>query len=246
LKRKREENTGSSKPPNKRLQEFLEVMRPGTKSNTWSNEDHTEVAAPVQVPVAMETTELDDRDDSFFDLPRSKMAVLSQTSSVSNSSMADASGTTGEVDVEMTLPGDEATCPVSDADWLRSKTSRVLDLTDDVDSLLVTPTVVSGQDFRPVCAKEKETSPPGGTNMIPQHSLEPDGSTKALGTISQSGRLFVRNLPYSATEQDLREHFSVCGPLQEVGRSSLFRFHLVMLPWDEKFDRDILYMPFGV
>jgi multiple RNA-binding domain-containing protein 1 len=225
LKRKREENTGSSQPPNKKLQEFLEVMRPGAKSNTWSNEDHTEVAAPVQVPVAMETIEPDDRDDGFSDLPLSKMALLSQTSLVSNSHTADASGTTGEVDVEMTPPGDEAMCPVSDADWLRSKTSRVLDLTDDVDSLLATPTVISGQDVMPACAKEKETSPFSDTNMVPQHSLEQDEHTKALETISQSGRLFVRNLPYSATEQDLQEHFSICGPLQEVGRAlRLFPF----------------------
>jgi multiple RNA-binding domain-containing protein 1 len=37
-----------------------------------------------------------------------------------------------------------------------------------------------------------------------------------LEEISKNGRLFVRNLPYTATEDDLRNHFQPFGSLEEV------------------------------
>jgi multiple RNA-binding domain-containing protein 1 len=43
------------------------------------------------------------------------------------------------------------------------------------------------------------------------------GSADAtMDAIRESGRLFVRNLPYTATEDDLRTHFEKYGTLEEV------------------------------
>lgn len=40
--------------------------------------------------------------------------------------------------------------------------------------------------------------------------------TNPVDLIEDTGRLFVRNLPYACTEQDLRETFEKYGPLSEV------------------------------
>jgi RNA recognition motif-containing protein len=37
-----------------------------------------------------------------------------------------------------------------------------------------------------------------------------------IDAIKENGRLFVRNLPYTASEDDLRELFAVYGTLEEV------------------------------
>ena len=42
-------------------------------------------------------------------------------------------------------------------------------------------------------------------------------------TIRESNRLFLRNLPYKATEEDLREHFAAYGELEEVSRTQFPR-----------------------
>jgi len=114
---------------------------------------------------------------------------------------------------------DKTAGPVSDADWLRSKTSRLLDLTDDVSSRLAMA------DSEPTAPAVRKVTQPLITN-IPTQTHENTSMTEAeqsklereetIEKIASTGRLFVRNLSYSTTEGELRQHFSRFGETEEV------------------------------
>jgi len=54
---------------------------------------------------------------------------------------------------------------------------------------------------------------PDQEEVLQDEGDKPDPIIEAIKT---NGRLFVRNLPYTATEDDLREHFQPFGALEEV------------------------------
>lgn len=242
LKRKLDVKTAESseEPPNKKLQEFLNAMASGGKSNTWSNAD----PATGLVPVA----EADDEDDEYVDL-----APLPKVSQPPPAPLAprleaiapaldpkEAADADANVDSGAHQPSKEAMGPVSDADWIRSKTSRLLDLVDDASTFLALrdPPGSTLHAAQPIEQEEEEevldTEMTGAETLSSQQYQQSEAEI-AVETISQSGRLFVRNLPYSATEDELRQHFSACGELQEVNHIS-FSVHLL-------FDRFANWLP---
>ena len=118
----------------------------------------------------------------------------------------------------------------TDDDWLRSRTNRLLDLVDPEDleagqasqggqpsSQAIGPAEPAEQDTR----NDRDSLHSSGevthdrsedavaTSQGPAHE-------DAASTIARTSRIFVRNLPYSATEDDLRETFEKFGALQEV------------------------------
>ncbi|KAM0071974.1 putative RNA recognition motif domain, nucleotide-binding alpha-beta plait domain superfamily [Helianthus debilis subsp. tardiflorus] len=66
---------------------------------------------------------------------------------------------------------------------------------------------------------------------------EPSSSLEDEDDVLQTGRLFVRNLPYTASEDDLREHFSKFGSVSEV--------HLVV-DRDTKRSKGIAYILYAL
>lgn len=213
LKRKLDDSTTDkvSTHPNKKLQEFLDVMVPSAKSNTWSNTDYTRL-----IPIVGSNIDDDESVDSS-PLPM----VLHQPSPTSTTEII--TFVEGQQDPGTQTLTDDTTALVSDADWLRSKTSRLLDLTDDVPSLLTTS---NSSNFKAVSTTShvtqsaKENLP--DAVIVETRTLDPS-HVEAVETILQSGRLFVRNLPYSATEDDIRQHFSAYGELEEVLASPVIR-----------------------
>ncbi|KND91264.1 Multiple RNA-binding domain-containing protein 1 [Tolypocladium ophioglossoides CBS 100239] len=109
-------------------------------------------------------------------------------------------------------PATEAT----DDDWLRSRTSRLLDLVDPDD---MTPRPEDGFAKRDT---ENDRDASHSSNEMTYDVAEDAAATNevargdAVDAISRTSRLFIRNLPYSATEEDLRDTFEKFGTLQEV------------------------------
>jgi multiple RNA-binding domain-containing protein 1 len=112
--------------------------------------------------------------------------------------------------------------PQSDLDWLRSRTSRTLGLVSDDDD---EESEKEDQHSKP---KQSESEPelddeeasihatplpnlPSDTEKPDQAQLAP-----AESKVLKTGRLFVRNLVYGVTEEDLRGVFSPYGPIEEV------------------------------
>ena len=136
--------------------------------------------------------------------------------------------------------------PASSTDdtWLRSHTNRVLDLIDESDAVDAKPKLSSSFSVSggiEAHDSSRAFEPDLGTSMR-QPSETPDSAENAydLPTSTEgvhqsaSGRLFIRNLPYSATESELRDHVESgnFGTIEEVGRSALafhaFPIHFVM------------------
>jgi multiple RNA-binding domain-containing protein 1 len=131
---------------------------------------------------------------------------------------------------------EEATHPVSksadheitktDEDWLLSRTSRLLGLVDDEDEAgLQTVPHLNDAEFQDGGASDADDVDPQTSNS--QIQIKPenlrsrkDVSDVNIDMIRKTGRLFVRNLPYDASESDLEPLFSPFGMVDEV-RTSL-------------------------
>lgn len=111
----------------------------------------------------------------------------------------------------------------TDDEWLRSRTNRLLDLVDPDDPHFASQRVpaVESQHQIPAAPKSgpneetRENHIPVLEAPDPRPAAVQDGET-AADVIERTSRLFVRNLPYTATEDDLRAHFGTYGHLEEV------------------------------
>ncbi|KAF2638359.1 RNA-binding domain-containing protein [Massarina eburnea CBS 473.64] len=216
LKRKREEVQSDPK-----LKEYLDVMQPRSKTNVWANEeasiDHG-IAPAVQAAEGLEIA-AGESDDEYQVIAKKTKTTECKPSvelqPVVDTPMAEASGDDekadeNEIEGLKEAPLDEQG-PVSDADWLRSRTNRVLDLVEDDD------------DGPPPKSAETHVQ---ATQVASQADEQPVVSHRAIvevddvlseeDKIRDTGRLYLRNLSYGLTEEDLREQFSKHGSLDEV------------------------------
>jgi RNA recognition motif. (a.k.a. RRM, RBD, or RNP domain) len=98
----------------------------------------------------------------------------------------------------------------SDNEWLRAKTSRVLDLVDsDLEDDTPVPTKFEERSNEPAADREDEKTEELSASSARQ-------VTSNENDLSFTGRLFVRNLPYTANELEIEKLFSKYGNLKEV------------------------------
>ena len=114
---------------------------------------------------------------------------------------------------------------VSDTEWLRSRTSRLLGLVED-DGDYRPQTVTSpvkhgapasestGLRLLNVSSDDMHIGTPVQEGQAPADNLVP--AKDGYDSNDADCRLFVRNIPYTTTEDDLRRHFSLYGDLTEV------------------------------
>lgn len=233
-KRKRQEID----PADPKLREYLQVMDSSKGAGVLA--DHSEAAMLANaVPVADEKMlPEDESDDEYEQIPArgekarklehhadvtgdSRVPLLSAEQPANASGRDKAPGETQSVEE----PGDSQTqqsgAPATDDDWLRSRTNRLLDLADPDD--LPTPQAAANGSTE---SQLNASATDAHVSTLP-HSPVANVSTEATITQSRPGesdidmvrrtcRLFVRNLPYSAKEDDLQETFGAYGPLTEV------------------------------
>ncbi|KAJ2751632.1 Multiple RNA-binding domain-containing protein 1 [Coemansia pectinata] len=180
-----------------RFKEFLQVMAPRANNKTWTNDDysewHTTEQAAVNSAVAARREQLE-----------SKATPAMSAKSASKKTAASA------VDAEPT-DGQDSGSGLSDMEWLRKHMSSKVDI-DDIDG------------DNDAGMNDEEPTRTGGEDAAGQDGSEAAGSTTDLAVevasivsqIQDTGRLFIRNLPYLATEEDLRAAFEKFGPLSEV------------------------------
>ena len=221
-----------------KLKEFLEVMQPASKSKNWAQqavEDPT--AEPPTKIQAIEIPE-GESDEEYEVVPKKSRqksppkSVVPATNAVTTTQLA----AIDEVMVDSTAPN------TTDDDWLRRRTNRLLDLMDP-DDIPAATSGLESTDADPVAettAVQSEPDTAESMHLAEQDNEEEDGEKPdpVVEAIQSNGRLFVRNLPYAATEDDLRKHFEPYGPLEEVRRS---RFHLFLPRFHDEYpDRDSL------
>ncbi|KAF2093404.1 multiple RNA-binding domain-containing protein 1 [Rhizodiscina lignyota] len=242
LKRKRSEpeseRKAKSDPKDEKLAEYLKVMTSGGDSRPWddidsadvpANGDHTEETThqPVQAPEG-------ESDDEYQAIAQPAKRKQQETKHVVEADNTDTDekgedGSGGEdvdmqpeetaADKEMPNAGedDEPPTAVSDADWLRSRTSRLLGLVEDDEekshenAISEDENEGKGSQKLATSAHHTQNEPTAAGEEEEKETLNADETA-----IRQSNRLFVRNLPYSITEDDLRKHFTPYGELEEV------------------------------
>lgn len=233
LKRKRDKVERPNPATDAKLQEFLEVMQPSSHAKTWSN---CELAVTNQDSAPMIQAEEGESDDEFVDI---KTKPTKSKDMVTTDGLVFGTDNVEEdllkVSTEDALTADpkfaeEEQRAITDEEWLRSRTSRLLDLTDDIEGHLAQQTTATGKPPVPKITETEESSimqTEANENSLAvtaggQKSQEEDGEEyKAevdaiIAEIGKSGRLFLRNLPYTTTEEELWQAFEPFGELEEA------------------------------
>ncbi|KAG9241399.1 hypothetical protein BJ878DRAFT_230982 [Calycina marina] len=195
-----------------KLKEFLEVMQPVTKSKAWAAKSMEDSEPPTKIQ-AIELPEAES-DGEYESIPTKERAKSppKQSAPIPSPPVPSPVG----VPIQASDPAVETSgASVSDDEWLRSRTNRLLDLVDPHTVQGATPTAMAS------VATEEQTMKPSDTAHEEIPDIEPEEPEEettdpTIEAIKSSGRLFVRNLSYTATEQDLREHFERCGALEEI------------------------------
>lgn len=228
-------------------------MQPPSKSKIWANEDNLDpvreilATATEAAPISIEEGH---RNDEFEHISKKRKKLPNPVPQ--------------PVDVAHVLPENEHPVngqeervepqvnPTTDADWLRSRTSRLLGLIDDDDDdkLMIGTASKEGDPGSSdnLDAIVKQSSVAERSHASSQTDDEPVEVPSAAERTSdptaegvvKTGRLFVRNLLYTVSESDLREHFSHHGSTTEVSHVTFHIFCEYPCHHDEYPDRDSL------
>jgi multiple RNA-binding domain-containing protein 1 len=117
----------------------------------------------------------------------------------------------------------------TDDDWLRNRTNRLLDLADPNDVVSTKPQPgASGsaiqQDVEPETSDSSDAMEEDTAHMHEggaESTIESEDAN--LAAVRKTARIFCRNLPYSATAEDLRIHFEKFGEVEEVRFLFIFK-----------------------
>ncbi|KAI0014710.1 RNA-binding domain-containing protein [Xylariomycetidae sp. FL0641] len=236
-KKRKREDVDESDP---KLREYLDVMQPAKKS---ANTIHEFGGANVedesaQAAVAVGESE---SDEEYEAIPARTSVKAFQKNPRPTSPIPDKPpapppverGAVPEVPIpNLTQPSDQPAGPVAgtDDDWLRQKTSRLLDLVDEDDVIPAAapsppphPSAsnpekadgnVSDEDMPDAAAEDQDNNQDVPSAATGDNTAEAgDG---ALESIRKTSRLFIRNLPYTATEDEIRSYFEQYGSVEEV------------------------------
>jgi multiple RNA-binding domain-containing protein 1 len=216
LKRKREAEDSNK---DAKLNEFLNVMQHSSKTRTWANDDD-DLVQPLATNEAVNNT--DKTGETSEKLPENPVKKTKVKTAPASQVQASEVAVNDDMDIQDdTAPIDgQEDQPKSDADWLRSKTSRLLGLLDEEEQAeFKAPSPASEDDSdkpikriqQPEEASESQASPEDEEKIEQDRDYDAD-----VELIRASGRLFLRYLAYGATETDLEQVFAPFGKIDEV------------------------------
>jgi multiple RNA-binding domain-containing protein 1 len=221
-------------------------MGSSSKTRTWANDDEMIKPSVDTVPVINQSAQ---EEEELQELPsRSKKPKTEKPTTVPEPEQPEpmvvdrSEEEVAQETSEQDKPAEPEveTAPVSDADWLRSKTSRLLGLLDEEEqeefdqhkatapptapSRAASPPSSSGDEPPP---RDEESRTAAIENIAP-NTTDIDSITEAapvdpnIDLIRNSARLFLRNLAYDTTESDLQPIFERFGKIEEVSAFILF------------------------
>ncbi|KAJ6190825.1 hypothetical protein N7519_000846 [Penicillium mononematosum] len=238
LKRKRD---GEKKPQDPKLQEYLSLMGSSSKTRTWANDDEMIKPSVDTVPVINQPAQEEEEIQDLPSHPKKAKTEKPPTAAKPEQPEPMVIDKGEEEEVQETPEQDNSaepevvdTRPISDEDWLRSKTSRLLGLLDEEEqeefdqqkataavtapTKAVSPPSASG-DESPQRDEESRTA---AIEKIAPNTTDVDSITEAtpedpnIDLIRNSARLFLRNLAYDTTESDLQPIFERFGKIEEI------------------------------
>jgi len=226
-----------------KLKEFLEVMQPASKPKVLAKQ--LEADSMIEPPTKMQAMEIPEGgSDGEYETVLKKSRKKSP-SRVTAPPMPAPIISTAEQSI---IPGKAVVDPVppnaTDDDWLRSRTNRLLDLMDPEDMVGGGVGTLTNENIELVAEISADVDKPVNVDDVPAEDAfeeEEDKLDPTIEAIKTNGRLFARNLPYSASEDDLRQHFEPFGSLEEVRMLCFFSMSFIPLPLHDEYpDRDSL------
>lgn len=211
-----------------KLQEYLEVMGHATKKPRDKEVlgGSLDFDSPTAVPPAL--LEAGESDDEYEDVPtrHPKRPVQGTPAHVD---ATPAPVTDGNVPAPTTVdePAREVPQVLADAtddDWLRSRTSRLLDLVDPDDpgfSARPPPSLPAATPTAEPQALPHDDAAADADRQGKDGPVKAESSEDAVKLVEKTSRLFLRNLSYAVTEDDVRDFFGKFGNLEEVSISQL-------------------------
>ncbi|KAI1267490.1 MRD1-like protein [Xylariaceae sp. FL1019] len=226
-KKRKLDETQESDP---KLQEFLSVMQP---SRNTANQIHGHAAQAVEEPptkIAALAADPDDSGDDDYQSMPTRLRNRISPQPVANAAqrgvahqhapaLSQPEEPLASVDEEgEDVEGSEAaaTCAADDDDWLRSRTNRLLDLVDEDEPVAPIRETEVVQSSVPESGLDPEEVETVEERVSPTPEDRPDPTQDNLDAVRKSSRIFIRNMPYSATAEDLRSHFEQYGDIEEV------------------------------
>lgn len=205
LKRKLRDAENNTSDP--KLKEFLNVMQATAKTKTWqneANEDEQQIVSKVP-----DDAESSDDDMQVIESKRTKKP----RHDVPASDEKDEQQLQPVQDAESQFNGVSKGKESDDKDWLRSKTSKLL----DDDELLQEDNAPREEPQSKSDVEMEDHAGPIEVDGSDAVDVEDDGEQdENVSKIKEHGRLYLRNLPFKISEDELREHFEGYGALQEV------------------------------
>lgn len=217
------------------VHKFVREMQPSV-GRTWQNDDQMPVKGSSEgeldcMPQMTSKAVLSEARPVLEEkLPSGHPSATAEGQSHDNT--IDLRSTQGQVEsqtspLEMSDPSvKNLNATISDSDWLRSRTSRLLGLLDDDDDDVQSRNDDDRQLSKLSSTHRAATSSPisgassiqNGGDATESQAILDESLNQAAETpnTAEEGRLFVRNLTYTATEEDLRGHFEPYGDLSEV------------------------------
>ncbi|PNP46366.1 hypothetical protein TGAMA5MH_02402 [Trichoderma gamsii] len=235
-KKRKREDLDESDP---KLREFLRVMKQG-KGGVLADETNPDADMTGLATGGEALVEEGESDNEYEQIPKRQEKLRKTESSEANPNMVmnqrvprDVTSEQGvqpvaeEIVADSVKPQETEEAPqmsvdTTDDDWLRSRTNRLLDLVDPDDlpqpaeQGAVDEAVRNDGENNNTAHSSHEAVMEDSPDQANDQGAKSTAADDPIATISRTSRLFVRNLPYTATEEDLHQKFGEFGTLQEV------------------------------
>lgn len=216
-----------------KYQEYMQLMQSNNKGKVWANETVVvNEEQPAPLPDQNDASEDEYEDLSKIDKTEKRKRRSSDSKKTRNASTEPSNeATEASSSKSGAVPADEddeilpdAESPtlaaVSDMDWLKLRTNQ-----NPEESLDPSTEQAEGE------GEGGSNSEANGGNVSDEEMVDADSNDKAgrpynrksgehdasVEKITQTGRLFLRNLSYTITEDDISELFDPFGEIEEVG-----------------------------
>lgn len=223
-----------------KLDDFLQVMQAPSQSKVWENQDgsHDPKKAPEDSIQRKMPAPEPDSDIEYQHVSKKARKAKPQNLDTEAKLLSppktpletqDSETEKLDADNKSSILGlGQEPSATSDTEWRRSRTSRLLGLLDDEEMLEAKPSepekrsIMSvgenGSDLEPLVQNE-ESSPVAEAGPV----LNEKASSASVedDVAIENGRLFIRNLTYTSTSEDLRHHFAAYG-YQDLVEVSFF------------------------
>ena len=225
----------------RKLDDFLKVMQAPSQSKIWENQDGSNDSKKTPADSSQKNMPEPEADSDIEYQHVSKKArkakpqILDTESKLLSPPKTPLETQDGEIekpkaDNESSAQGlGQEPSATSDTEWRRSRTSRLLGLLDDEEVLEANP---SDQENHSIMSMDKNVtdSEPHVRNEDSSPVAEADSVLKERPSSAgveddvaiENGRLFIRNLTYTSTSEDLRHHFATYG-YQDLVEVSFFQ-----------------------